>query len=158
MLTRLLGRWAFPALPIGFAVVFVVLPLALTIAVSFWTRVGLLVRPAFTFTSYEAFFAGARLLVLERSFLASIEATANDDKNNRLAHGRVIPSSPAAGGTSRRRVSGGPGREDPADFRPRSGGTAPTIHGPGDRTNPSTDQTRRRPDRRRRSGPLSDRY
>ena len=75
MLTRLLGRWAFPALPIGFAVVFVVLPLALTIAVSFWTRVGLVVRPAFTFTSYEAFFAGARLLVLERSFLASTEAT-----------------------------------------------------------------------------------
>jgi ABC-type spermidine/putrescine transport system permease subunit I len=75
VLTRLLERWAFPALPIGFAVVFVVLPLALTIAVSFWTRVGLLVRPAFTFTSYEAFFAGARLLVLERSFLASIEAT-----------------------------------------------------------------------------------
>ena len=69
------ARWAFPALPIGFAVVFVVLPLALTIAVSFWTRVGLVVRPAFTFTSYEAFFAGARLLVLERSFLASIEAT-----------------------------------------------------------------------------------
>ena len=32
-------------------------------------------RPAFTFTSYEAFFAGARLLVLERSLLASIEAT-----------------------------------------------------------------------------------
>jgi hypothetical protein len=76
VLRRLLGRWAFPAPPIGFAVVFVVLPLALTIAVSFWTRVGLVVRPAFTFTSYEAFFAGARLLVFERSFLASIEATA----------------------------------------------------------------------------------
>jgi ABC-type spermidine/putrescine transport system permease subunit I len=76
VLSRLLGRWAFPALPIAFAVVFVVLPLALTVAVSFWTRVGLIVRPAFTFTSYAAFFAGARLLVLERSFAASIEATA----------------------------------------------------------------------------------
>jgi ABC-type spermidine/putrescine transport system permease subunit I len=76
VLSRLLGRWAFPALPIGFAVVFVLLPLALTIVVSFWTRVGLVVQPAFTFASYAAFFASARVLVLERSLLASIEATA----------------------------------------------------------------------------------
>ena len=76
MLGRFLGRWGFPALPIAFAAVFVLVPLALTIVVSFWTRVGLVVRPAFTFTSYAAFFAGARLLVLERSLIASIEATA----------------------------------------------------------------------------------
>ena len=76
MLGRFLGRWGFPALPIAFAAVFVPVPLALTIVVSFWIRVGLVVRPAFTFTSYAAFFAGARLLVLERSLIASIEATA----------------------------------------------------------------------------------
>jgi ABC-type spermidine/putrescine transport system permease subunit I len=76
VLGRALGRWGFPALPIAFVAVFVLLPLALTIGVSFWTRVGLVVRPAFTFASYAAFFASARLLVFERSLAASIEATA----------------------------------------------------------------------------------
>ena len=76
VLGRALGRWGFPALPIAFVAVFVLLPLSLTIAVSFWTRAGLVVRPAFTFASYAAFFASARLLVLERSLTASIEATA----------------------------------------------------------------------------------
>jgi ABC-type spermidine/putrescine transport system permease subunit I len=76
VLGRALGRWGFPALPIAFVAVFVLLPLALTIAVSFWTRVGLVVQPAFTFASYAAFFASARLLVLERSLTASTEATA----------------------------------------------------------------------------------
>jgi ABC-type spermidine/putrescine transport system permease subunit I len=75
VLGRVFGRWWVPALPIVFAIAFVLVPLALTIAVSFWTRVGLVVRPAFTFTSYAAFFAGARLLVLERSLLVSLEAT-----------------------------------------------------------------------------------
>jgi ABC-type spermidine/putrescine transport system permease subunit II len=75
VLGRLLGRWGLPALSIAFTALFVLVPLALTIAVSFWTRVGLVVRPAFTFASYAAFFAGARLLVLERSLVASIEAT-----------------------------------------------------------------------------------
>ena len=46
------------------------------IAVSFWERAGLLVRPAFVLTSYFAFFEGVRLLVLERSLLVSFEATA----------------------------------------------------------------------------------
>ena len=67
MLGRALGRWGFPALPIAFVAAFVLAPLALTIAVSFWTRVGLVVRPGFTFTSYAAFFTGVRVLVLERS-------------------------------------------------------------------------------------------
>lgn len=76
VLGRALDRWAFPALPIAFVAAFVLAPLALTIAVSFWIRVGLVVRPGFTFGSYAAFFTSVRVLVLERSLVASIEATA----------------------------------------------------------------------------------
>jgi ABC-type spermidine/putrescine transport system permease subunit I len=75
VLSRVLGRLGFPTLPIAFVAAFVLAPLALTVAVSFWIRVGLLVRPGFTFASYTAFFTGIRLLVLERSMVASIEAT-----------------------------------------------------------------------------------
>ena len=51
-------------------------PLALTAVVSFWERAGVRVRPAFTVASYEAFVAGARLVVLERSALVALGATA----------------------------------------------------------------------------------
>ena len=37
------------------------------VAISFWERAGLLVRPAFTLTAYRDFFQGVRLGVLERS-------------------------------------------------------------------------------------------
>jgi ABC-type spermidine/putrescine transport system permease subunit I len=47
----------------------------LTIAVSFWQRVGLSVRPAFVFISYLTFFDSVRFAVLTRSLLVSIEAT-----------------------------------------------------------------------------------
>ena len=63
---------AFLFLPIVFLAVFLLVPLGLMIAVSFWERAGLLVRPAFVLTSYFAFFEGVRLLVLERSLLVSL--------------------------------------------------------------------------------------
>lgn len=66
---------AFLFLPIAFLVVFLVIPLGLTIAVSFWERAGLLVRPAFTVASYQTFFEGVRLAVLQRSLLVSFQAT-----------------------------------------------------------------------------------
>ena len=40
---------AFLLLPIAFVAAFLLAPLGLTIAVSFWQRVGLSVRPAFVF-------------------------------------------------------------------------------------------------------------
>ena len=47
------------------------------IAVSFWERVGLLVRPAFVLTSYSRLLRRAcGSIVLERSLLVSLEATA----------------------------------------------------------------------------------
>jgi ABC-type spermidine/putrescine transport system permease subunit I len=69
-------RWAFLTLPIGVVTVFLLAPLGLMIAMSFWERAGLLVRPAFTLAAYRDFFQGARLSVLERSLLVSLEATA----------------------------------------------------------------------------------
>jgi ABC-type spermidine/putrescine transport system permease subunit I len=66
---------AFLFLPIFFLAVFLLVPLGLMIAVSFWERAGLLVRPAFVLTSYFAFFEGVRLVVLERSLLVALEAT-----------------------------------------------------------------------------------
>ena len=69
-------RWTFLTLPIGVVTVFLLAPLALMVAISFWERAGLLVRPAFTLAAYSDFFQGVRLGVLERSLLVSLEATA----------------------------------------------------------------------------------
>jgi hypothetical protein len=63
------------ALPIAFVAIFLLLPLAFTFAVSFWPRAGLMMVPGFTLASYEAFFGGVRLLVLERSLRIAAEAT-----------------------------------------------------------------------------------
>jgi ABC-type spermidine/putrescine transport system permease subunit I len=73
--SRPLALSAFLACPIVFVAAFLLAPLGLTIVVSFWTRAGLLMRPALTLTSYFEFFNGVRLLVFERSLLVSIEAT-----------------------------------------------------------------------------------
>lgn len=69
-------RRALLALPLAFVVVFLLLPLAFTFAVSFWQRVGLRMRPAFSLASYATFFHGVRLEVLERSLVIAAEATA----------------------------------------------------------------------------------
>jgi ABC-type spermidine/putrescine transport system permease subunit I len=69
-------RYALLAVPILFVVAFLLVPLGLTVAISFWERAGLQLRPAFTLDSYLAFFDGARLSVLERSLVVSAEATA----------------------------------------------------------------------------------
>jgi ABC-type spermidine/putrescine transport system permease subunit I len=69
-------RRAVLLLPIVVVTGLLAVPLALTAVVSFWERVGVRVRPAFTFASYEAFVAGARLVVLERSVLVALGATA----------------------------------------------------------------------------------
>jgi ABC-type spermidine/putrescine transport system permease subunit I len=75
MRVRLPVRQTLLAVPIVLMTVFLLIPLGLTIVVSFWQRVGLRVRPAFTFASYLDFFHGVRLVVLERSLLISFEAT-----------------------------------------------------------------------------------
>jgi len=68
-------RHGLLALPILFVGAFMLAPLALTFAISFWRRVGPKIEPAFTFASYTEFVEGARLVVLERSLLAAAEVT-----------------------------------------------------------------------------------
>lgn len=67
---------AFLFSPILFLAMFLLVPLGLTVAVSFWVRAGLQIRPGLTLTAYSEFFTGVRLLVLERSLVMSIAATA----------------------------------------------------------------------------------
>ena len=81
-MTRGIGRGGPVARPPGVSLPahrfpggFLLVPLGLMVAVSFWERVGLFVRPAFVLTSYLAFFDGVRFTVLERSLLVSLEAT-----------------------------------------------------------------------------------
>src|SRR5205814_4929086 len=73
---RRVGRRGLLILPCLFIAAFLVVPLALTIVISFWERVGLKFRPAFSLTSYIAIIEGARLDVLLRTFIVSVEATA----------------------------------------------------------------------------------
>lgn len=71
-----LGRRALLSLPLVFVGVFLIVPLCVTVVVSFWERAGLKFRPAFTLKAYETIIDGARLDVLVRSFTAAVEATA----------------------------------------------------------------------------------
>jgi len=59
-----------------FVAVFLIAPLGLAFAVSFWQRVGFRVRPAFQFGAYLDFFTGVRLFVLERGIVVAAEVTA----------------------------------------------------------------------------------
>ncbi len=63
-------------MPLVFIGVFLVVPLGLTIVISFWERAGMKFRPAFSLGSYITIIEGARLQVLERSLLVAVEATA----------------------------------------------------------------------------------
>jgi ABC-type spermidine/putrescine transport system permease subunit I len=69
-------RYGLLSLPLGFVAAFLLAPLVLTFAISFWERVGLRFRPALSLAAYVSFFSGVRLLVLERSLIVAAEATA----------------------------------------------------------------------------------
>lgn len=64
------------SLPLIFVSAFLVVPLGLTIVISFWERAGMKFRPAFSLASYTTIIEGARLQVLERSLIVAVEATA----------------------------------------------------------------------------------
>ena len=68
-------RHALLGFPLAFVTVFLVLPLALTVVISFWKRVGFGLKPDFTLTSYASFMGGLRLEILERSLLVATEVT-----------------------------------------------------------------------------------
>ena len=64
------------AVPVVFIAVFLIAPLALAFAISFWQRVGFRIRPAFRFDAYLDFLSGVRLFVLERGVVVAAEVTA----------------------------------------------------------------------------------
>jgi len=68
-------RKALLGVPLAFVTVFLVLPLALTVVISFWKRVGFHIRPDFSFLSYASFLGGLRVQVLERSLIVGAEVT-----------------------------------------------------------------------------------
>jgi len=70
------GRRILLSQPLLFVGVFLVVPLGLTVMISFWERTGLKFRPAFSLASYVSLIGGARLEVLRRSLVVAIEATA----------------------------------------------------------------------------------
>jgi ABC-type spermidine/putrescine transport system permease subunit I len=69
-------RQALLSLPLLFVGIFMIVPLGVTMMVSFWERAGLRFKPAFTLKAYETIIEGARLDVLIRSVVAAVEATA----------------------------------------------------------------------------------
>src|SRR5260221_14296903 len=72
---RQVARKTLLALPLLFIAAFFLVPLGLSVAISFWERVGLRVRPAFTLHSYAEFLSGVRFAVLERSLFVAAEVT-----------------------------------------------------------------------------------
>lgn len=70
-----LGRYALLATPILFVVAFLLVPLGLTLVVSFWERAGFTLRPALSFDAYITFFTGVRLLVLRNSLVLAALVT-----------------------------------------------------------------------------------
>jgi ABC-type spermidine/putrescine transport system permease subunit I len=66
---------AFLLLPVTFVTLFLILPVAFMVVVSFWKRVLLRMEPAFNLGNYADFLSGPRLAVLGRSFTVSVEAT-----------------------------------------------------------------------------------
>lgn len=72
---KLTLRDALLGVPLAFVTVFLILPLALTVVISFWKRVGFNIRPDFSFASYASFLGGMRLEILERSLLVATEVT-----------------------------------------------------------------------------------
>lgn len=73
---RLLTPWhALLGVPIGFVVMFLVVPLGLTVVISFWTRVGFGIQPGLSLASYASFVGGLRLDILQRSLIVATEVT-----------------------------------------------------------------------------------
>ena len=70
------GRIVLLALPVVFVATFLIAPLALAFAISFWQRVGFRTRPAFRLDAYLDFLTGVRLFVLERGVVVAAEVTA----------------------------------------------------------------------------------
>jgi ABC-type spermidine/putrescine transport system permease subunit I len=74
-LRALTVRHALLGVPLAFVTVFLVVPLVLTVVISFWRRVGFGLQPDFSLAAYASFMAGQRLDILTRSLLVATEVT-----------------------------------------------------------------------------------
>ena len=74
-LRQLTVRHALLGVPLVFVTVFLVVPLALTVVISFWRRVGFGLQPDFSFAAYASFMGGLRLDILTRSLFVATEVT-----------------------------------------------------------------------------------
>ena len=74
-LRRLTLRHALMGVPLAFVTLFMVVPLALTVVISFWKRVGFGLSPDFSLAAYASFMGGLRLDILTRSLLVATEVT-----------------------------------------------------------------------------------
>lgn len=72
------ARYGVLVLPVLVVVVFCLVPVALTVGVSFWERAGFWVRPAVTGEAYREFIGGIRMFVLRRSLAVAGISTAID--------------------------------------------------------------------------------
>lgn len=68
-------RHVLLGLPLAFVTIFLVVPLVLTVVISFWKRVGFGLQPDFSLSSYASFMGGLRLEILTRSLLVGAEVT-----------------------------------------------------------------------------------
>jgi ABC-type spermidine/putrescine transport system permease subunit I len=76
MRTRYLTpRNALLGIPLAFVTAFLVVPLGLTVVISFWKRVGFGIRPDVSLAAYASFLRGLRLEILERSLIVATEVT-----------------------------------------------------------------------------------
>jgi len=74
--SRQLARAVVLGMPLALIVVLILGPLAITLVVSFWQKVGFSMRPAISFENYAAFFSGTRLNVLLRSIWVGVSSAA----------------------------------------------------------------------------------
>ena len=68
-------RLALLGFPLFIVASFIVVPLIITLIVSFWKKVGFSMAPAFSLKSYILFFQGTRLEVLERTLFVAFTST-----------------------------------------------------------------------------------
>src|SRR4051812_32031394 len=72
---RDLGAVVLLGVPVLLCALAIVVPLVLTLIISFWERQMIGMRPGFSLASYALFFEGARFSVLRRSFWVATSST-----------------------------------------------------------------------------------
>lgn len=76
LISQQLGRAVVLGIPLALIFVMILGPLAITLVISLWQKVGFSMRPAISFENYAAFFSGTRLDVLLRSLWVGVSSAA----------------------------------------------------------------------------------